>query len=308
MRFSDKSAVGTLGVSVALAALALAACSSTQGPGPVASQPGAIRHASISKYVYATDVGSIKLLVYPAGVPNPTPSSTAVPPKPHGVVTDANGNVYVASSESNQIEVYSSGAKTLEYTIQSSSLDKPQGLAIDSAGDLYAANPDNNTIVEFAPASSVVVATWTTLASPVGGIALDNSGLLYADVSGGAVEQCPALRPSCSTLTGVVGPENAFGGLAFTPGFIAVGGGSRINYFQVPGWAPGRQNVLYYQQGMTNRFMTSDSSGTLYIPFAFLGVGHGPPPAIVVVPAAQGVPPSNITAGLAVPFGAAAGP
>jgi hypothetical protein len=309
VRFSQESAVGALCGSLAFAALVLAACSSGQGPTPVLTRPQAVRHATGPKYIYVTDVSQSKLLVYPAGVPNPTPSSTTVPDKPHGVVTDANGYVYVASSESNQIEVYNSGATALEYTIQSSRLDKPQGLALDPAGDLYAANPDNNTIVEFGPGPAPpVIATFVTLASPVGGIAVDSSGGLYADVSDGTVEHCVPLLPSCSTVPGVVGPANTFGGLAFVPGFLAVCGAFEINYYDVPGWMPGRQNVSYYQAGMESRFMTSDSNGTLYIPFAYLGAGHGPAPAVVVVPAGLGGLPLTITAGLSTPFGAAAGP
>ena len=37
-------------------------------------------------------------------------------------------------------------------------------------------------------------------------------------------------------------------------------------------------------------------------------MGHGPPPAVVVVPARLGGLPLTITAGLSTPFGAAAGP
>ena len=148
MRFSKDSVDGALCGSLALAALILAACSPGHGPTPELTRAQAVGLALGPKYIYVTDVSQSKLLVYPAGVPNPTPSSTTVPDKPHGVVTDASGYVYVASSESNQVEVYNSGATALEYTIQSSRLDKPQGLALDAAGDLYAANPDNNTIVE----------------------------------------------------------------------------------------------------------------------------------------------------------------
>ena len=54
------------------------------------------------------------------------------------------------------------------------------------------------------------------------------------------------------------------------PGFLAVCGAFEINYYDVPGSMPGRQNVSYYQAGMESRFMTSDSNGTLYIPFAYL--------------------------------------
>ena len=139
MRFSKDSVDGALCGSLALAALILAACSPGHGPTPELTRAQAVGLALGPKYIYVTDVSQSKLLVYPAGVPNPTPSSTTVPDKPHGVVTDASGYVYVASSESNQVEVYNSGATALEYTIQSSRLDKPQGLALDAAGDLYAA-------------------------------------------------------------------------------------------------------------------------------------------------------------------------
>lgn len=293
---------------VALAGLTLAACSSSQAPIPSQTHEtqAGVRRASNPRYIYVTDAGLDKLFIYPAGVPSRTPRSISVPAHPHGVATDTNGNVYVASAEADEINVYNSGATTLEYTI-SSGLDRPEAVIVDSAGDVYAANPHDNTIVEYGPGRTTVEATFHTLEEPFGGLATDSSGNLYVDVDDGTVEQCSSPLVPCAIIPGVAG-AGSFGGLAFVPGQLAVCGTGKINYFTFPGWSPGRQNVEYYGSGVIDRFMTSDSNGTLYIPFIASGLLNPPPPAVVVVSAAFGVAPYTITADLKGPFGAAAGP
>jgi DNA-binding beta-propeller fold protein YncE len=99
------------------------------------------------------DAALSEVVIYPAGVPSATPlAAPTVPPKPHGIVVDASGNVYVASSESGTVEVYSSGNGTLTllHTL-SEQLVNPQGLAFDPSGDLFVANPKAKRIVEFGP-------------------------------------------------------------------------------------------------------------------------------------------------------------
>jgi hypothetical protein len=286
-------------------------CSSSENSVPTRVGSLAARHATVEHYIYVTDSKSNELLVYPEGVPSATPLNViSVPARPHGVVTDASGNVYVASSESKEISVYSSQAASLslKYTI-TNGLSNPQGLALDFYGDLFAANPSTDTILEYGPGQQTVKASFGTPSNdgqqPVGGLATDGAGNLYVEMGDGTLEKCVPGSPYCATINGVVAPE-MFGGLAFVPGYLAVCGGSEINYYTFPGLMLSSE-ASYYQPQTESRFMTSDPSGTLYIPFADTDIIGGPPSAVVVVPSG-GLVPYTITAGLTAPYGAAAGP
>ncbi len=283
--------------------LLLSSCAGSQSS-PIAVHPFSnfVRQATTSNYIYATDQNH--LLTYPAGVPNPSPSVTSVPTYPHGVATDAAGNVYVASAESHMVSVFGSGGKPLKYTIGTAP-GKPEAVAIDSAGNVYVADPQQYQVVEYGPGPfGTTKATFTTLEEPYGGLAIDSSGNVYVDVQDGTVEEC---NPVCNALpSNVHGYGNTFGGIAFVPGQLAVSAGASVNYFYTSDWSSGRQGVQYDGSGGVTRFMTSDASGALYIPFNKEGV-PGQVSGVAVVPYGL-LPPYVITSGLVGPFGAAAGP
>jgi hypothetical protein len=298
---------------IALAALALvASCSSGQGPTPARAAGQAVHRAVTSNYVYVADIGLSELLVYPAGVNNPAPIASVSVVDPHGVATDPSGNVYVALAKPQQIKVYSSGATSLKYTINSAI--RPQAVIVDSAGNVYAADGAGNTVTEYAPGGSTVKQVFNTGSGvrfqPLGGLAIDNGGNLYVDIDDGSVEECSRVTSSCTPLpSNVAGPGPTFGGIAFVSNLLAVAGqNGLINYFnEFLGWQNGPQNQQYYGPGGDSRFMTSDSNGTLYIPYAETGLASSPPPAVVAVPSSGGTH-DTITQGLQRPFGAAAGP
>ena len=136
-------------------ALAIAGCGGakmTPAPGLTGIAGNVIAQGSdpsSTTFVYVVDTSTNKLYVYPGGVNNPAPIRSVTPAdKPHAVVTDAAGNVYVSSTESGEIEVYASGATSLLYTI--TGLNHPQALTIDGNGNLYSADVNASVITEFA--------------------------------------------------------------------------------------------------------------------------------------------------------------
>ena len=66
----------------------------------------------------------------------------------------------------------------------------PVALAISSSGKLYVANEGNNTVSEYAPGSSMPIATFTGLYDPRS-IAFDSGGDLYVATYNGTVVEYP---------------------------------------------------------------------------------------------------------------------
>ena len=68
---------------------------------------------------------------------------------PTGIVTDPNGNLYVAGFSDNTIYKIGPDNKKIVY-IKSEKIDGPIGLAIDSKGNIYIANYNKNNILKVA--------------------------------------------------------------------------------------------------------------------------------------------------------------
>lgn len=66
---------------------------------------------------------------------------------PTGIVTDPNGNLYVAGFSDNTIYKIGSDNKKIVY-IKSEKIDGPIGLAIDSPGNIYIANYNKNNVLK----------------------------------------------------------------------------------------------------------------------------------------------------------------
>jgi hypothetical protein len=141
-----------------------------------------------------------------------------------------------------------------------------------------------------------------TIGPPQNGVASDSSGNLFLGDSDQNVEECAPPLFSCKIISAVSGA----GGIAFIPGFLAIANSGAVKYYTYPGLRLDH-TVTYYNTHTTDRFMTSDAAGALYVPY-YGGIGGGgtPSPAVVVVPASAS--PYPLTSGLSQPFGAAAGP
>lgn len=122
-----------------------------QTQGPTRSTPVAAFNphpGSINGYVYVsnrTAQGASQLLVYPAGVPNASPTRTITQGMvgAMGVAVDASGNVYVANGSGGNVLEYSPGATSLVQTY-SNGLTYPVGVAVSST-TLYVADRGSGT-------------------------------------------------------------------------------------------------------------------------------------------------------------------
>jgi hypothetical protein len=72
---------------------------------------------------------------------------------PYGVAVDSTGNIYVADTGNDRIQVFdSSGAFLFEvgtYGTGNGQFDRPNGIAVDSTGKIYVADSGNNRIQVF---------------------------------------------------------------------------------------------------------------------------------------------------------------
>ena len=101
--------------------------------------------------------------------------------EPRGLVFDAAGLLYVATSGGDQILRFTpDGTRTV---FASELLDGPRGLAFDAEGILFAANGVSNTVVKISPAGDVSLFASTNLSSPRG-LAFDLDGNLFVANSG----------------------------------------------------------------------------------------------------------------------------
>jgi DNA-binding beta-propeller fold protein YncE len=83
--------------------------------------------------------------------------------KPQGVAIDRNGNVYVADSENDRIQEFSSTGQFLQ-TIgyrgtAPGQMIRPSSVAVDGRGNIYVAEFSNDRIEKFSPKGHVI---WTT--------------------------------------------------------------------------------------------------------------------------------------------------
>ncbi len=153
--------------------------------------------------------------------------------QPAGIVTDADGNTYVADQQNHRIRLITpdgtastfAGTGVAGYangTANSAQFDQPSGLAMNEAGVLFVADSNNHVIRAIDPAGNV--STYSGLGAPgftdgipgaarfinPAGLAIDSLGVLYVADTGNNRIRVVALDGSVSTLagTGVAGAAN----------------------------------------------------------------------------------------------------
>lgn len=288
-------------------ALSFAACSSgattylpTKGA-QASAAASSYNEASTQKYIYVGNGKTKQLLVYPAGVPNPSPIRTVtLGGSPQGVAVDGNGNVFVALLETSTIDVFSRGAGALVRTI-SNDIYKPAGVAVDEHNVLYVASHCESGcgagyVAEFKPGSDIAS---TRINAPatygIEGVAARN-GILFMDIynqPGGY-----AAKYVRGQLTEPMIGLAACAGLALdNSANLFAANAATLSIYMAPSYTAHKD--IYQGSGAQIHFIGRGGDGTVYVPIT------GPLHSVVVYP--PGSQPSySITAGLSDPMGAAA--
>jgi tripartite motif-containing protein 71 len=108
---------------------------------------------------------------------------------PAGITVDSSsGNVYVADTANNRIQVFSSNGTFISiwgrYGERNGTFSHPQGVAIDQEGNVYVADTDNHRIQVFS-SNGTFISTWGRYGiDEIGmrfpeGVAIDQEGNVY---------------------------------------------------------------------------------------------------------------------------------
>ena len=148
---------------------------------------------------------------------------------PVGVVSDTNGNIYVAQFTAGpilKIDAQTHAVSTFLTTANGTPLSRPQQMAIDSSNNLYIADSDNSRIVVYSISNGSVTAVYSTPALPFV-VSLDASKNIWV------------------------------GGISDENGYVA----------EIPaGSMTGTSAVMKIMTGLSNpKGITFDSSGNLYV-------------------------------------------
>jgi uncharacterized delta-60 repeat protein len=112
---------------------------------------------------------------------------------PTGIAIDSSGDIYVADSENNRIQKFTSDgtflAKWGTYGTGDGEFFKPAGIAVDGSGDIYVTDMGNHRVQKFT-SDGTFLAKWGTYGTGDGefndprGIAVDSSGDIYVADTG----------------------------------------------------------------------------------------------------------------------------
>jgi sugar lactone lactonase YvrE len=179
----------------------------------------------VNNSVYEINPSPVSLVGSPLTTWNSTggsaPSSFS---GPEGIAVDTNGNVYIADTGNDYVEVFNSSLSTTPVTEfgGSGSFNNPSAVAVDGSGNIYvadASNPQtsNNQRVQIFTSSYVLSRQFSIGAnSDIYGITLNGGNIYLADSGTGQVEE---YSPSGVFLTSGLGisPANSPSpdGLAF---------------------------------------------------------------------------------------------
>ena len=141
---------------------------------------------------YNGEAGLLKMLSGIGLSSSPTATSSAVDGpgvlepmryRPSGVLTDTQGNTYIADSVGAVVRRVS-GNGSVERVASDSQLAQPVALAIDALNNLYIADAGNANVRKLTAAGSIEVVSGATQLQRVSGIAVDASANLYIAESG----------------------------------------------------------------------------------------------------------------------------
>lgn len=323
----------TLSVGVAAGVLGCAGISEQRS---VAQLPSASsqnrqvrRDVAPPNYIYVTNAGTggnqDQLLVYPAGVPNPTPTMSqnlGTSTSPFSVVTDHEGAVYVSLFGNGEnplsiVDIFSSGGGQLSGQLTSANgIGQPKGLAVDTLDNLYVANITSQSVKVYAHGTTAPFAAVTMPPGGyaiLGGVTTDASNNLYVGTRGpdpkpphepiwGVVGCTPVTSPpwTCSPLANIVLAELS-GMTVESNGNLAISSGHNLNHYH---FTPPTWNLISATDYSCQVNLTTGADGALYVPLNHVGSCSS---SVRVIPSGINAPYS-ITNGISVPLGAAAGP
>ncbi|HEY9722904.1 MAG TPA: NHL repeat-containing protein [Oscillatoriaceae cyanobacterium] len=197
--------------------------------------------------------------------------------KPYGVAADADGNLYVADYDENDIRKISPAgevttlagsvaAGNTDGTGTDATFDQPIGLAVNASGTVYVADAGNNAIREITPDGVV-----TTLAGPSSGAGLLDPTGVAVDASG-TVYVADSFRHDIRKIT----PNGVVSTLAGSgmPGLVD-GRGTQASFLRPNGVTLDASGNLYVADASAIRKVTPDGWVTTVAGSASTGSADG---------------------------------
>jgi DNA-binding beta-propeller fold protein YncE len=186
---------------------------------------------------------------------------------PNGVAVDSAGNVYIADTGHNAIEMWTMTNNTTT-TLVSTGLSGPQGVAVDGADNVYIADTSNNAIEMWTVTNNTLTTLVSTGLSGPQGVAVDGAGNVYiADTGNNAVEMWTVANSNMTTLvsTGSVSPNGVAvdgAGNVYIAGNFGFSGYGGIAEWTV---ANGQLTTLVDNGLQQAESVAVDGAGNLYI-------------------------------------------
>ncbi len=174
---------------------------------------------------------------------------------PEGVAVDGSGNIYVADSNNNRVQIFDSARN---YVDSITGTAGPNGVAVDgSTGNIYASYA-NGTVQAYGPDMARIAALPHTFQTP-GVVAVDGAGNIYvSDTPAGRVAIFDSARTHVADIT------------AFVPFGVAADGGGNIyvgySNGTVQAYGPDRAHVGALNGTFDGpRNIAVDGSGRIYV-------------------------------------------
>ena len=153
---------------------------------------------------------------------------------PSGVAVDGSGNIYVADTNNDRVQVFDSGMNyvdTLPGLIKS-----PRGVALDDSGNIYVSDPENDVVHAFDLGRNALPAINSPTFAGPDSVAVDGAGSVYVlDVAHERVKIFDSEKAHVANLTGQPGSRFSLpGGVAVDDSgniYVADTGNDRVQVF-----------------------------------------------------------------------------